>query len=109
MYRATTPKHIFYFNVDPNETFSEILITYAQSGRIILEKHKSDLTFDDKPGQYKKYGAWFRLTQEETKLFSDDYTQECQIQVRVRTNDGEVVAGPIQTVSVKAVLNDEVL
>ena len=37
MYRATTPKHIFYFNVDPNETFEEILITYSQAGKIILE------------------------------------------------------------------------
>ena len=108
MYRATTPKHIFYFNVDPNDNFSEILITYAQNGKIILEKHKSDLNFDEKQGQYKKYGAWFRLTQEETKLFSDDYG-ECEIQVRVKTNFGEVVAGPVQKVTVDAVLNDEVL
>ena len=109
MYRATTPKHIFYFNVDPDESFSEILITYAQSGRIILEKHKSDLSFDeDKPGQYRKYGAWFRLTQQEANLFSD-CEDDCEIQVRVKTNSGEVVAGPIQKIPVHMVLNDEVL
>lgn len=109
MYRATTPKHIFYFNVDPNETFEEILITYSQSEKIILEKHKNDLTFDEKPGQYRKYGAWFRLTQEETKLFEDSYYSECDVQVRVKTFTGEVVAGPVEKVTVKEVLNDEVL
>ena len=109
MYRATTPKHIFYFNVDPDETFIEMLITYSQSGKIILEKHKSDLTFDQKPGQYHKYGAWFRLTQEEANLFRDSQYDDCDVQVRVKTTSGEVIAGPVEKVTVKMVLNDEVL
>ena len=45
MYRATTPTHSFIFDIDPDETFRTILITYAQEGDIVLEKGKSDLTF----------------------------------------------------------------
>lgn len=109
MYRATTPKHIFYFNVDPNETFEEILITYSQAGKIILEKHKSDLSFDEKPGQYNKYAAWFTLSQEEANMFAESKQDECSVQIRAKSTTGEVVAGPIEKVTVKAVLNDEVL
>ena len=67
MIRATTPKHSFTFDVNPEETFSEILITYAQNGKIVLEKHKSDLTFEacDCFGGKPVYTAFVKLTQEE--------------------------------------------
>ena len=109
MYRATTPKHIFHFNVDPNELFKEILITYNQNGSTILEKHKSDLTFEPEKDECDHYVAWLRLTQEETKLFSAEPRAVCTVQLRVVTYAGEVAAGPIETVSVQSVLNDEVL
>lgn len=35
MYRATTPTHSFIFDIDPDETFRTILITYAQEGDIV--------------------------------------------------------------------------
>lgn len=111
MIRATTPKHIFTFDVDPEETFSEILITYAQNGKIILEKHKSDLSFEtcDCFGGKSVYTAFVKLTQEETKLFTANPKGIISIQVRAITSDGDAVASNIEQISVQNVLNDEVL
>lgn len=108
MYRATTPTHIFVFEVDPDETFKTILITYSQSGVIILEKDKEDLTFEEKQECCGKvYHALLRLTQEETKLFAAE--KLVSVQIRAVTNDGDVVASEKMTVTVNDVLNDEVL
>lgn len=41
MYRATTPKHIFTLPI-PTSNCKDILITYAQKGKIIIEKHKDE-------------------------------------------------------------------
>ena len=42
--RLTTPDQNFSFDVDP-EAISELLITYKQKTKIVLEKNKGDLTF----------------------------------------------------------------
>lgn len=42
--RGTTVEHVFNFSADP-ETFQEILITYKQGDRIVVEKRKEDLEF----------------------------------------------------------------
>lgn len=111
MIRATTPKHSFTFDVNPEETFSEILITYAQNGKIVLEKHKSDLTFEacDCFGGKPVYTAFVKLTQEETKLFAANPKGVVDIQVRAITPNGEALASEIERISVQNVLNDEVL
>lgn len=112
MYRATTPKQIFSFDVNPDETFKEILITYAQGGKTILEKHKEDLTFDEESTETdcgEWWSCWFRMTQEESNLFSAEARAQCKIQVRVLTYADEVVAFPIESRPVQSVLNDEVL
>ena len=111
MYRATTPKHTFIFEVDPEEMFEQILITYVQNGEIILEKEKSDLTFsDDGCGcGCNKYSASLELSQEEANLFSAESRSTATVQVRVRTYDGHVFASDEKHISVKNVLNDEVL
>lgn len=111
MIRATTPKHMFTFDVNPEETFSEILITYAQNGKIVLEKHKSDLTFEtcDCFGGKTVYRAFVKLTQEETKLFSANPKGIVNIQVRAITENGDAIASDIMQISVQNVLNDEVL
>lgn len=111
MIRATTPKHMFTFDVDPEETFSEILITYAQNGEIVLEKHKSDLTFEscDCFGGKTVYTASIKLTQEETNLFSANPKGIVNIQVRAITENGDAIASDIMQISVQNVLNDEVL
>lgn len=109
MYRATTPKHTFIFDVDPNETFKTILITYGQDNTIILEKDKSDLSFTETTDCKGKtvYEASLRLSQEETNFFNPNKT--VSVQVRVLTYNDEALASDKITVSVKDVLNDEVL
>ena len=104
MIRATTPIHQFIFDTDP-ELFDRILITYAQNGRIVLEKEKEDLTFEEQTEE-GKYPAYVRLTQEETKLFSE---RTVNIQVRVLTQGGEALASDKKAIKVEDVLNDEVL
>ncbi len=104
MYRATTPRHVFYFKgVDP-AGFKTILITYAQMGQIVLEKTKTDLTFEaPSEGVYK---AHLRLTQEEANLFKNG---NVNIQVRAVTGTGDALASEIKNLKVQEVLNDEVL
>ena len=111
MIRATTPKHMFTFDVNPEETFSEILITYAQNGKIVLEKHKSDLSFEkcDCFGGKAVYTAVVRLTQEETNMFAANPKGIVSVQVRALTEDGDALASDIEQISVQNVLNDEVL
>lgn len=111
MIRATTPKHTFIFDVDPEETFADILVTYAQSGEIVMEKHKADLVFEnceDLNGR-KKYFASVKLTQEETNMFHASPKGVVDIQVRAITPNGEALASEIERISVQNVLNDEVL
>ncbi len=103
MIRATTPTHRFIFDQNP-ELFERILITYAQNGRIVLEKEKEDLTFEEPTeGQYP---AYVQLTQEETNLFK---ASTVTVQVRVLTTGGDVLASEKKSIGVENVLNDEVL
>ena len=109
MYRATTPKHTFVFDVDPVETFRTILITYAQDGQIVLEKGKDDLTVETGTGCDNEtvYEATLTLTQEETSKFNAE--SAVKIQIRALTYEDEVVASEKMTVPVKDVLDDQVL
>lgn len=111
MYRATTPKHTFVFEINPDDAFDTILITYAQMDRIILEKHKDDLVFGETSGADGKilYTASVRLTQLETRSFSVRYNGSVDIQVRALTPSGEALASDVITLKVQDVLNDEVL
>ena len=103
MIRVTTPLQIFKFNDDP-QAYEKILITYAQSGNVVFEKEKEDLSFST---EGDKYVAAFAFTQEETKGFSP--TADISVQVRVLTTGGEAWASKIFTTSVHDVLDDEVL
>ena len=47
MKRSTTPKQSFFFEENPNTAYEEILITYWQGGKAVLEKTKEDLTFQE--------------------------------------------------------------
>lgn len=111
MFRATTPKHSFIFDVDPDETFQEILITYGQNNKKVLEKHKTDLSFSETvlPDGTTEYVASLKLTQEETKRFFPQNGNKVAIQVRVLTTDGDVVAFDKFSLDLQDVLNDEVL
>lgn len=111
MIRATTPKQVFIFDINP-EIFSKILITYAQNDKIVLEKEKNDLTFETVLNDSEEiigYSAWFRMTQEETKKFVAGAGKLVSVQVRVLTTADEAMASDKKTFSVQDVLNDEVL
>lgn len=128
MIRATTPTHIFYFEDDPSE-FERILITYTQGDSIVLEKEKEDLTIeaiDPEPSEDEQedestashscyagnYKAYYRLTQEETRMFKADSMGKklpVQVQVRALTTSGEALASEKHNICVVDVLNDEVL
>lgn len=112
MIRATTPKHMFYFESDPS-VYSKILITYMQNGGIVLEKTKDDLIIEEvaAPCDETKtvYVAWFRLTQEETKMFQAGPGNQVIVQVRVLTTANEALASDKKVFNVQDVLNDEVL
>ena len=108
MIRATTPTHIFTFpeEVEPSNC-EKIQITYSQdsnrgcrfSEHIILEKNKSDLIIE---GQ----SVFVNLTQQEMNKF---VASVAQVQVRVKTYSGKVLASQILNVKVKKVLNEEIL
>ena len=113
MIRATTPKHLFIFDIDPNE-YERVLITYRQGDYIILEKEKEDLTIEEIEETQEcgcepvvSYRAWFQLTQEETNMFYPN--KPVKVQVRVLTTSGEALASEEFTVNIRDVLNDEVL
>lgn len=111
MIRATTPKHVFLFDADPS-VYSKILITYQQNGAIVLEKTKDDLTFEtveDTCSGETRFGAWFRLTQEESNKFQAGPGKQVTVQIRVLTTANEALASDKKTFSVQDVLNDEVL
>lgn len=111
MIRATTPKHFFIFQIDPTG-FRRILVTYTQGDKIILEKEKDDLRFEQVVNpctQETEWKGWYQLTQQETKLFEANSGKPVRVQVRVLTSDGDALASEKKTVSVVDVLNDEVL
>jgi len=114
MIRATTPKHTFVFPLDPETRFAEILITYAQNGRVILNKHKSDLSFAAEGSEAAPvYTASLRLTQEETALFRPGRfgagAANVTVQLRALDTDGLVFASEPAQLLLADVLNDEVL
>lgn len=101
MIRASTPTHYFTLPTEYNiDNIDKILVTYAQKDKVVLEKTKEDVSFD---------GAtfYYTLTQEETNLFEDNVFVE--IQVRIKTSDGNALPSDIYHLPVKKVLNDEVL
>lgn len=99
MIRATTPTHRLELHTDVNY-IDKILITYKQNGNVVLEKTEEDV---DKGDEWVKVN----LTQEETKLFADYMPAE--VQVRIKTNEGKVIASKVIKVTVGEVLNDEVM
>lgn len=101
MYRASTPTHTFTFDVDPDSTFKDILISYSQNGTVILNKTKEDLTFDGND-------ASLTLTQTETNLFVKD-VNPVVVQVRVLTYEDESIPCEKMYVALQDVLNDEVM
>ena len=99
MIRGTTPTHTFTFSVDLSDV-KDFVITYVQKGKIVLEKRKHDCTISDNK-------VAVTLTQEETLAF--DHLTMVEMQAKVLTNGGTVLASNIFTTHVSRILNEEVL
>lgn len=99
MRRGTTPTHTFSlpFSVD---TISALRITYAQNGKIVMNKTEDDVTAE---GQEISV----TLTQEETLKFSDESNVE--IQLKILSTSGDVLASPVYTVHPLRIIDEEVL
>lgn len=99
MRRLTTPEHRFTLQMDPS-VIDKIRITYAQSGKIVLNKENGDIQMDGNV-------AFVKLTQEETKLFVMGHP--ISMQIRVLTINGDALASDIIDDVVFDVLDDEVM
>lgn len=99
MIRSTTPKQAFEIaNVDVS-TLKELQVTYSQDNIPLVVKLKDDVTIEDNV-------ISFTLTQDETLAFED---KPVEIQMKVLTEDDEVLASRIFRVPVLKVLNEEKL
>lgn len=102
MRRGTTPTHTFTF---PDEVvvagLGEILITYSQDGRTVLEKSKADLAIDT-----DNNAVSYVMTQEESLKFAPG---KALIQVRAKGENEKVSASQMLWLEVKPVLNSEKL
>ena len=100
MFRASTPTH--YFTL-PDEIVTsdidELIITYAQGEETVLEKRKDDVTIEGKE-------ISFRLTQEEANKFAPGFAD---LQIRLKMQNGTVIASKIYRIKTEDVLNDEVM
>lgn len=99
MRRGTTPTHTFEIGVHTDD-LKELVITYKQNHRTVLEKRLSDCLCDGST-------VSVTLTQEETFLFASG--ANVSIQIRVLTKGGNALASDVATVGVSNVLNSEVL
>lgn len=97
MYRVTTPTHTFNLPFSTAD-IDELILTYKQRGRIVLEKRKPDVTLVG--NQIRAF-----LTQEETKEFDH---KPAQVQIRIKKGN-KVMASNILEINVLDVLNDEVM
>lgn len=101
MRRATTPTHIFTLpDTVKVSSVTEVLITYSQCGRKILEKTENDVTFDTDNNAIS-----LSLTQQETELFAPG---KALAQLRAKAGDS-VFASQMIIIPVKPVLNSEEL
>lgn len=100
MRRATTPTHNFTFPEDiPVDSLTEVLVTYSQCKKTVLEKRLSDLEISTESNSFS-----CTLTQAETKKFAPG---EALVQIRAKGENGKVLASQMIWVDVKPVLNSE--
>lgn len=99
MIRGTTPTHVFHLNIDI-AIIKEVRITYVQFSKTILEKTEKDVTMEDKTIRVK-------LKQEETLMFRE--VVPVQLQLKVLTNDGSVLACVVKDLPIEKILSEEVL
>ncbi len=99
MIRGTTPTLEFEMPFETN-IIAEAFVTLSQNDVVVVDKQLQDCTCDT-----NKLSV--RLTQEETLKL--DCKCKTEIQVRVRTVEGEALASCIITVNTDRILKDGVI
>ena len=94
---GTTPTHTFSLPFDTG-IIAKIRVTYAQNGRVILEKKDKQCVLDGNTVSLK-------LTQEDTFLF--EYGKNVEIQMCILTMGGDVLASNIRVISIDKCLDNE--
>lgn len=100
MIRGTTPTHIFTIPLDTS-LLKEVVITYAQRDKPVVEKRMADCELNGKEIKVT-------LSQEDTLKF-EERANGVRLQIRALTRDGVALASPIKPVSLREILNEEVL
>ena len=99
MIRGTTPTHTFRLSIDTG-SIVELRITYDQAGKTVLEKTEADVRKTEK-------SISVVLTQEETLRFKAGY--DVEVQLKVLTDVGTVLASPVLKLQIDKILSTEVL
>lgn len=99
MIRGTTPTHTFRLSIETSSII-EVRITYVQLGKTVIEKTEEDVRMGEK-------SISLTLTQEESLKFRAG--SEVEVQLKVLTNVGTVLASPVISLNVDKILNTEVL
>lgn len=99
MIRGTTPTHTFRLSIETSSII-EVRITYVQLGKTVIEKTEEDVRMGEK-------SISLTLTQEESLEFRAG--SEVEVQLKVLTNVGTVLASPVISLNVDKILNTEVL
>lgn len=99
MIRGTTPTHTFRLSIETSSII-EVRITYVQLGKTVIEKTEKDVRMGEK-------NISLTLTQEESLKFRAG--SQVEVQLKVLTNVGTVLASPVISLNVDKILNTEVL
>lgn len=102
LYRSTTPKIILHIN-DPEFNMEDISVCHVtienDSGRNKKIFEHPSINYDDRT-------IALEMTQEETASFEPGYIH---IQLKIKTQDGLVIASKVITTTIHDILEEEVL
>lgn len=99
MIRGTTPRLVFAFDYTI-DFIKALRITFMQNGENKVEKKEQDVTLEDNKITVK-------LSQEDTLAFSENEIVE--VQLKVLTTEGDVLATDKYKLRVQDILNEEIL
>lgn len=99
MIRGTTPRLVFEFK-HTVDFIKDLRITFEQNGEKKVEKKKDDVSFEDNK-------VIVKLLQEDTLAFSK--AEVVEVQLKVLTVTGDVLATDVYKLMVQDILNEEIL
>lgn len=101
MIRGTTPKLEFELPFD-TLLIAKMYVTISQNNRVVIEKTIADCNCQGS-------AVTLALTQEDTLKFQQNSRETAEIQIRIRTKDGNALASNIIRVFVGRILKEGVI